>query len=333
MTPKPKAPDDLALDRFLADKSTAEEAAAVRAWLDASGRDEGVLEAVRRAASYDAESFRTNTETSLAQAHRRIEAEHQARTAARFRASRWVPILAAAAVVVVIAGSVISSYTSRVGEMAATPFQTSRGERRTFALTDGSLMILAPQSRVRFVDGRRERRVELDGEAFFRVKHEGSRPFTVVARNATATDIGTEFVVRSYPGDPSVDIAVADGVVAVSSENRRNTSTILQKGEVARVDASGSTSVRHDLDASAYTGWTTGRLIFRDATLASITADLSRWFNADIAVGDDRLAQQRLSAVYDKPTLDGVLAALAATTGARIERSGNTVRLVRDKSP
>jgi transmembrane sensor len=330
MTPIPGASDDLALDRYLAGKATPAEAAAVRAWLAAAGRDQDVVEAVRRAASVDAQSFSANTESSLAEARRRIDAEHRRRTAARFGARRWAPLLAAAAAVVVIAGGVIKS---RVDQTMSTPFQTARGERLTFALADGSTMILAPQSSARFSDQRGQRRIELDGQAFFTVKHDAARPFIVIARNATATDIGTEFVVRSYPGDSAVDIAVTDGIVAVSSETSANTNTILRKGDVARVDAAGSTTLRHDLDASAYTAWTTGRLVFRDATLSSITADLSRWFNTDISVGDERLARQRLSAVYDQPTLDGVLAALSATTGARVERSGGSIRLVRGNSP
>ena len=289
--------------------------------------DKRIVEAVRQSVSYRPEDFSANTEQSLARARSRIESIEREQTANRFRTRIWAPLIAAAAVVAVVAGTLLRQESK---DVTAT-FTAARGERRTFMLADGSEMMLAPESRAHFVGSKRDRRIQLDGQAFFRVKHDASRPFVVTAQNATATDIGTEFVVRSYRADSSVNVAVTEGIVQVGAIGRHS-DAILHKGEVALVDRSGATTVSHSVDARTFAGWMTGRLVFRDVTLSSIAAELSRWFNADITVADEQLGQQRLSAVYDKPSLDGALAALAVTTGAHVERSGNSIRLVREST-
>jgi transmembrane sensor len=290
--------------------------------------DSRIVDAVRQAASYRPEDFSAGTEPSLAKVRARIESLEREQTAARFRPRVWVPLLAAAAVVIVVAGTMLRSRTSP--DVTST-FVASRGQRLTFTLADGSEMMLAPESRATFAVSQRNRRISLEGEAFFRVKHDASRPFSVVAGNATATDIGTEFIVRSYREEESVDVAVTAGSVRVASKVNK-WAPIVRQGEVARVDRAGTTTVSHYSEANSYVGWITGRLVFRDEPLSSITIALSRWFNTDISVSDPQLARQRLSAVYDQPTLDGVLAALAAATGARIQKSGSTIRLVPDKN-
>jgi transmembrane sensor len=318
------------LDRFLAGESSTQEAADIQSTLDRGGNREDIVGIIRNAVAFDRDDFRSSTEASLLKARARIR--EVPRPAARRYSTRVIAsVLAIAAVLMILIARPLIPIGKNEDAARITTFQSPRGERRTYSLPDGSSMMLAPASTAKYTDGKLTRLIELNGEALFRVRHDSSRTFLVIAGNAKTVDVGTEFVVRAYSSDSTVDIAVSEGAVMVSAASDSSGGTKLTRGQVARVESSGAMKLRSDVDATAFTGWATGRLIFRDAPLSSIAAELSRWFNRDISIGDRALAQVHLSAVYDKPSLGGTLAALAATTGARIDKSGSTIVLTREK--
>src|SRR3982751_821192 len=79
-------------------------------------------------------------------------------------------------------------------------------------LGDGTRVVLNAGSRLSYADdfGRGTRDVVLDGEGYFDVVHDASRPFRVLARGSVAQDVGTRFVVRAYPEQRAVDVVVTD---------------------------------------------------------------------------------------------------------------------------
>jgi transmembrane sensor len=92
--------------------------------------------------------------------------------------------------------------------------QTERGERREVALTDGSVVQVDPESRLRVNYGPQLRRVLLErGRALFRVAKDSQRPFFVNADGTTVRAVGTAFAVEE--GQDQVVITVAEGRVAV----------------------------------------------------------------------------------------------------------------------
>jgi transmembrane sensor len=206
-------------------------------------------------------------------------------------------------------------------------FESPRGERRIYSLPDSSSMMLAAASTARFTGGKLSRLLDLDGEALLRVHHDSSRTFIVNAGNAVTSAVGTEFVVRAYRNDSTVDVAVVSGAVMVKAASDSGAGTRLSRGQVARVESSGATIVRTDVDAAAFIGWAKGKLIFSDVPVSSIAAELSRWFKRDIVVTDTTLAKRHITATYDKPSLDSTLAGVARLSRARVEKTGNAIRL------
>src|SRR5690606_39397339 len=61
----------------------------------------------------------------------------------------------------------------------------------------------------------------LEGEAFFQVEHDPSRPFRVHTAAGVISDLGTEFNVRAR--NDRVDVVVTEGVVALEGEDRKST--------------------------------------------------------------------------------------------------------------
>ncbi len=219
-------------------------------------------------------------------------------------------------------------------------YATAVGQRLSVVLVDGTQITLAPASRVRLAAGYEQgaREVALEGQAYFVVAHDAARPFAVRVRGAVARDVGTAFDVRAYPEGIGARIAVADGVVAVvgatcsgppSVAARRPTTcgAQLRAGDMATVH-DGEVAVEHGIDVPSLTAWTEGRLVFTDAPLRQVVAELSRWYGVDVQVSDASLADQRVSGTVDEASIVPALASLAPTVGARVERAGDIYVLV-----
>lgn len=162
---------------------------------------------------------------------------------------------------------------------------------RAVALPDGTSVTL---NRGAFVEVRwspTERRVILGrGEAAFRVTHNESAPFAVVAGAASISDLGTEFnVLRARD---ALTVTVRDGSVALSGAGRVLT---LTAGDQIRID-NGRVATRR-VNADDAFAWRNGRLVYRDALLSEVVADLNRYSATPISIADGQAASLRFSGI------------------------------------
>ncbi len=107
-----------------------------------------------------------------------------------------------------------------VPNLTATPKQ--------IRLPDGSLITLAPQSRLSYdvlPNGKKQRLVYLTGGAFFSVKRDPSRPFLVYANGIVTKVLGTSFSIQAYDGQPNIIVAVHSGRVSVFTPDKSTAST------------------------------------------------------------------------------------------------------------
>src|SRR5439155_8119305 len=123
-------------------------------------------------------------------------------------------IAAAAAIAVLVAGSLIWFFP-RGGAPRA--YATTHGQLSSLTLPDGSRVLLGVDTRVRVPRdyGGRTRTLDLGGEAYFVVAYDAKRPFIVRTEHGSTQDLGTEFGVRAYREEASVEVVVAEGSVAL----------------------------------------------------------------------------------------------------------------------
>lgn len=320
-------PADRTLERYLAGECSPEDHEEIRGWLAGDPRRAARLEQLRRAVAPDASRGAWDTAGEWARLQQRIAAADSSlpplgrRPRVALHAPRsWLATHRRAAAILLVAlgiGAAGLAYRARGDSMATVT--TRAGEQKAIHLGDGSLVRLGPASTLRYRVTDRTRTLELEGLADFAVTHDASRPFVVRAGNTTTTDLGTEFVVRAYPGT-MVDVAVTSGRVALAA----SASTVtIGAGQAARVAPDGAIR-RNDADADA-TGWLMGRLAFHETSLAEVAAELSRWYDVEVSVADSALVLRRVTATYASPTLYGVLDALTASLGARYEQRGRTI--------
>lgn len=254
----------------------------------------------------------------------RIDGSELDTASPRWSHGRWW-LTAAAAIIVVSLG--LKSYFARQHAPTVRTASTAAGERIAIHLADSSVVTLGPASTIRYVLTADRREVELVGLADFSVVHDRARPFIVRAKNAVTIDLGTEFVVRAYASDSSVQVAVTSGSVSLSGADTSR-AVKLRPGNLGRVGADGVALPAPNGDAAARAAWVDGRLVFDDEPLSDVVAELSRWFDVEIHVPAESLTRRRVSAVYNSPSLAGVLDGLAATLDARYERAGRVVTIL-----
>jgi len=238
--------------------------------------------------------------------------------------------LVAALGVIAVAAGVFRDRSSVATTVTDAVYQTPRGMRATVRLADGSRVTLAPGSNVRVAlttGPNATRTVTLVGEALFDVAPDPNRPFVVRTGGSVTRVLGTRFSVRRYDDEPLAHVAVASGRVVFNT-------VLLESGDVAQLGSDGVPIVSHGADVEALLAWSRGTLVFQNATVAEVAAQLQRWYDVTVVVAPE-LAGRRVNVTIDHdPRSPAQLALLGDVIGARLVRTGHVLSiLVRPHSP
>lgn len=191
--------------------------------------------------------------------------------------------------------------------------EAPRGKRVTVKLPDGTTVVLNAGSRLHYPKDftGKNREVILEGEAFFDVARDESRPFLVEAGNAVTRVIGTSFIIRSWNERPSSDIIVYSGLVKVTSKTTGST-IMLEKHQHVRVaNKNGALSLLPVRDPQRFSSWMEGKLTFDDETLAEVIPVIERAIDANIKIESARLSDCRISGSLYAGNAEEVLKALS----------------------
>jgi len=287
------------------------EAASEQEWLDF----ERWLASPPNKAAYDA------LEATVSAVDGHVLAQALVPTAAPKPAGVPTPVWATAAAAVAAIVAVFVFLTPPKPQEFA--YAAAASEIRTVTLPDDSVLQLNRGASVRVRLDARSRQVLLDrGEASFAVRHDGSRPFAVVAGDATIRDIGTEFDVVRAPTYTTV--TVREGRVAIALGNGQAAN--LGAGEQGRIDlARQAVSVSSTNTADAFS-WQSGRLVYHNASLVQVVEDLNRYSQTPIVIADSRAAALHFTGVLiiDDPAamlrrLEAFLPIQSAQNAGRIE--------------
>jgi transmembrane sensor len=245
-----------------------------------------------------------------------------------------VAIAASAAIAIVAVGAheLSSRYTARQSAaFAVQEYRSSRGERASITLRDGSVVTLDTNSRLQVQLGPRERRLRLlAGQAYFEVAHDSSRPFIVTAADRDIVAIGTQFDVRLDGARTSVTLA--QGRVEVRPVAKRAGTVHVARlipGQRMHYQVADPDFVIGNVDVSAVTSWREGRLRFDDVRLADAVAEMNRYAVAPIVIEDASLQDIRVSGVFQVGQSAAFAAALTDLFPVKVKTSGDVISLYR----
>ncbi|MBI4502015.1 MAG: FecR domain-containing protein [Gemmatimonadetes bacterium] len=354
MTYQPTRPDSPfgeevwdVLARYVAGESPVPEAEAVRRWLAADPERGELVAALER--SIGSLAFTPHPGLDVEAALRRVtERLHQPDVVplpprlAEHPLRRWrsMGLRAAAVLALVVGGTLVwRSATGPGVREAAIPARTYHspvGRTDSIPLADGSRAILGPGSELVVAAGygQPDRAVSLRGVALFEVIHDEAHPFSVRAGDAVIQDLGTTFAVHHNEEEGEVHVVVTAGSVLLQgTEKGRQGATkparparggvVLKPGDRGTVGRDGRAVAEPRAATSDDLAWTRGRLLFDNASLARVRADLRRWYGVDLQVADSSLAGRHITASFAGEPIEQVLDVIGLALGARIERQGN----------
>jgi transmembrane sensor len=239
-------------------------------------------------------------------------------------------VFIAASVVGAVSGGVLL-YTAERKEPTVI-YATQAGERKTFDLTDGSVLALnvATEVEIRFSD--RARHVTLRrGEALFKVAHDKTRPFTVATADGEVVALGTRFQVRD--DDARITVTLLEGSVAVNRPELQQR-TLLVPGEQLNFVTGETAVARRNVDTDVVSSWSTGRLRFRGTPLAEVLAEVNRYSARKIRIDDSSLHGTPINGAFAIGDSESVADALAVLLNLHVSHQDDlSIVLARRMKP
>jgi len=190
---------------------------------------------------------------------------------------------------------------------------TGAAETATVTLGDGTIVRLAPDSRLRITQQPGSREVWLEGRAFFAVVSQGNNPFRVRTHAGDAVVLGTRFDLQARRDD--LQLLVVEGAVNLDSHG---VAIDVTGNQVARVKDDGP-PVREDVDESFVAEerkWLGNFLVFEDTPLSQAAGEISSHYGVPVEILDDTLATVTVSGMFADEELDDVIAALCRAVSA-----------------
>ncbi|MEZ2443858.1 FecR family protein [Chitinophaga sp. RCC_12] len=159
--------------------------------------------------------------------------------------------------------------------------KTPKGGQYQLELPDGSKVWLNAASSLKFPTAfvGKERRVELNGEAYFEVARNASQPFFVSVNNASIAVLGTSFNVMAYADEAAMRTTLLEGAVKVS---QANASSVLKPGEQSLLEPNGKMKVIENADVSLAVAWKNGLTSFKSADIKTIMRQVERWYDVEV---------------------------------------------------
>lgn len=208
----------------------------------------------------------------------------------------------------------------------ATQLSTHTDKEGWVTLDDGTLVHLNSDSRIFFPGhfGRGSRDIILDGEAYFMVATDRSRPFIVHTAYGDIKEYGTEFNVSARNGSNAAEVVLVSGSIGVTPTGGQE--RMMQPGTLCRMSA---TECGLSLaDTEPYRAWNTGKVEFHDWTLERLMRVICRWYGCKAEYAHDSLKTERLSGMFDRYDSPATtLQALQTAIGLRFETEGGTITI------
>lgn len=200
------------------------------------------------------------------------------------------------------------------------------GEIKRIVLPDSSVVTLNARSEIRFQQAGKSssREVFLDGEAFFDIHPDNSKPFIVHTDGMQTQVLGTSFNVKYYPGEKLM-VGVLTGKVKVTAAAGK--SVVLQRGEKAIYNSSAGAFTSIKEEPQEMTAWQQGIINMNNLTLEEVATVLERWYSVKISLESPGIAKHILSGSQNNTSLEAALNAICFVYNLDYRREGNTIHI------
>jgi ferric-dicitrate binding protein FerR (iron transport regulator) len=219
--------------------------------------------------------------------------------------------IAAAVVFIVLAGSILYQQLSPHDTRYLAEITSEK-----ITLKDGTHVTLNRNSELIWLtDHKNQRVVSLKGDAYFDVVKDATKPFVVSTTDLEIEVLGTAFYVDARPEQPSTDVTVEHGRVAVRHNSEE---VVLVAEEKASFDKAGGRLEKLANADPNFTSVKTQTLQFKNSRMETVVATLNRHYHARIIAEPSVQSSCELTATFEHKSLEAVLQIIASTLSLEI---------------
>ncbi|MBA4321759.1 MAG: hypothetical protein C0408_02970 [Odoribacter sp.] len=193
-------------------------------------------------------------------------------------------------------------------------------------LPDGSKIYLNRSSELSYNKdfGQTARNVTIEGEAFFEITKNPSKPFIIDAGKASVKVLGTSFNVLTNNANNAVEIFVKTGRVMVS-DSAGTKNLILEPGFIGTMDSQSSSKAVNE--NPNYLSWNTDLLVYDGKTLDIVFSDLKKTYNIDIVADDPEILNETITTVFDNQPKETIIRIICTTFNLGYKKEGSVYHL------
>ena len=191
-------------------------------------------------------------------------------------------------------------------------------------LPDGSIVTLNKHSVLSYPGKFKgdNRSISLQGEAFFQVTPDKSKPFIVQVNDVTVRVVGTSFNIKSINGN--TEVIVETGIVQVIRNNQR---VDLKPNDKLLVKSSDSLFEKQKETGTLYNYYRTKEFECDNTPLWKLVEILNQAYDVKIIIGNNKLRNLPLTTTFNNESLDNILEVIRQTFKISVVRSGNSIIL------
>lgn len=240
-------------------------------------------------------------------------------------------VLTAAAVIAAVALAVPMARRLPLSEWAAgslspTAFGSdefaTETQPATVGLRDGSVVRLAPESRLRVHARDDAREVSLTGRGYFAVAHNDAQPFTVRSEAATVTVLGTRFDLTMSGED--LRLIVIEGRVRLAV---RGSQVDVHAGQLAQVRDGNLVPPIDVPDPDSLVGWVGDFVVFQETPLDAVAREIERRHGVRVELARPELGERTITALFAGRSFEEIAEVICAIARLRCEVEGDVLRM------
>lgn len=319
--------------RAATSRTTPDEDAEVSAWMSGSSENEqrvqDTVEVLRLAADADDALAFGPAPTAAEMLAGRGAAVHRGGGGDRRRRVPWawlVPIAAAATLAIALPLGLLDWTADPTGLISMAPLGSdefvTEAEPATVGLRDGSVVRLAPASRLRVHTTEHGREVSLTGRGYFAVAADPEQPFTVNSDAGTVTVLGTRFDITVADGD--LRVIVIEGSVRLSA---RGSQVVVGAGQLAQVLGGNLVPPVDVPDPTALVGWVGNFIAFHDTPLRDVVREIEQRYDVRVAFSDSALGDRTVTALFAGRSYEEIAEVICVVAHLRCTRVGDVLNM------
>jgi ferric-dicitrate binding protein FerR (iron transport regulator) len=202
-----------------------------------------------------------------------------------------------------------------------------RGSKATIMLPDESKVWINSNTNLQYVANESNiREVKLNGEAYFMVKRDASRPFILAFEDIKIEVVGTSFNVKAYKNNETIETSLVEGKVKITG-NHLSGEYLLKPNEKAIYNKKSNNLTIISTTNEIETAWKNNELKFDSEKFSDVMNRVEDWYGITIVNKYPQINNDLITGSFKNQGIESVLDILSTQYNIKYTRSGNVITI------